>query len=266
MQRWIMTQFSEDELWVQLFQLATQVQERIRKHTVGFYTYQDGIKVAGTGVLFRVAQRHFVLSAAHVLDYTFRHGFLFHSLGPDSKLHPVEFIRRRSSKCPDSGRDDDPLDISVAEFTPETASMLSATHEFIGIEQIETELGPACGVIVLGFPEVYSSVDEKGELNTGYLSFATTPYQGPPEPGDERREILLYYHDDGLDLSAQDPSPLIKMPRPHGISGCGIWRISQPPVLPKDTSLSEYRLVGIQHTWLKNRQCLGGTSGGVSRA
>jgi hypothetical protein len=83
----------EAEIWRELFALLERAQLIITKYTVCIYVWQEKISqltVAGTGVLLRVGERRFLLSAAHVLDLA----FFFHmplAVQPnDSPGQPIE--------------------------------------------------------------------------------------------------------------------------------------------------------------------------------
>jgi hypothetical protein len=260
-------QETEAEIWRELFALADLCQPTVTKYTVCIYAHQDTLKPAGTGVLLRVGEKYFLVSAAHVMDFTFYHQLQFYASVSTTPSIPVPllFERRSSSARPKelstknaNLRDDDPLDISIAEFKQESVDALRKRYRFLQVGDLDpSALVKGDGVYVFGFPEALtqpSGIDT--DLETFPLGYVTTPLQDPPEARDEKKDILLYYPEASRDAAG---NPTVA-PSPSGLSGCGIWRLSHPPKRPCDTQPSEMRLVGIQHRWRPKRRYLVGTS------
>lgn len=256
---------SEEEIWAQLYALAEKCHPHVVKSTICIYGWQDKLKATGSGVLLRVADRHFLISAAHVLDLTFYHQFQLYTSVSFSPAPPVPllFVRRASSAKPvgmaataSDLRDADPLDFSVAELQPETAEQISGRFKFLQLGDLE--VGRPCagaGLYVCGYP--IALTQESGfQMDTFPLGYVSTPLQTEPEVRDRDKELLLYYCRDCVRWNGD----AAHAPEPYGLSGCGIWQLSKPPQLPVDTSPASARLVGIQHRWRSKSHYLVGTS------
>src|SRR4051812_18213996 len=100
-------------VWQQLFAQTEKFIPVITKYSVCIYAWQSvnsALVPAGTGVLLQVAGKHFLMSAAHVMDYTFYHGIQFYAAGSVEAEKPVAlaFERRRCSARPIGLSDKDP--------------------------------------------------------------------------------------------------------------------------------------------------------------
>lgn len=262
--------YSEEALWEQINQLSMRCLPKIAKTSICLYVWnEERLKVAGTGVLLRIADRHFILSAAHVIDLTFYHKMLFYTshLGEAAIPFPLLFKTRDSSaRSPNLDttdpnlRHEDPYDFSLAELQQETVVLLRHSHQFISVHDLDpTPIPIASGILVYGFPELLSGnyPDSEHETDSYPMHYITTPLQCEPEQRDKNKDILLYYSKNTHNYeNGQTENRIV----PKGISGCGIWRVSQPPKLPSDTHPDEMRLVGIQHRWRSKSNYLVGTS------
>ena len=258
------------QIWRQQHALAARVQPVVTKYTICVYALQDTLKAAGTGVLLQVADHYFLLSAAHVLDFTFYHKLQFYASVDASGFAPpipLLFVKRRASARSTylstqdpTLRDDDPLDISVALFERDTALALGARHRFLQIGDLDAApLKKGSGIYVFGYLEALTEATETEEgcnLETFPLGYVTTPLQHEPEARDKRKDILLYYDEHSVTAFGK---PAIA-PKPKGMSGCGIWRMVEPPMLPDEAFANQVRLVGIQHRWRSKSRYLVGTS------
>jgi hypothetical protein len=159
------------------------------------------------------------------------------------------------SKTDPNLRDSDPYDVSLAELQPETAEHLAIRHRYLQLGDLQyTKPTEAAGIYVCGFPTVLTITKDR-QIDTYPLGYVTTPLQKPPEDRDKDKDLLLYYEHDCCTWDGKDATT----PEPEGLSGCGIWQLSAPPRLPKDTDPSSYRLVGIQHRWRRKSRYLVGT-------
>lgn len=261
----------QDEAVRLIFQFADRCNAVISKSTVCIYVWQERIKrlaVLGSGILLRVGDRHFLLSAAHVLDY----GFYLHMplvAQPNEDPEPpitLDFVGRKSSDPPPgvavtdlSLRDDDPLDISLAELTPDVSGQLAKRYRYLTLSDFDpTPLGKKDGVFVLyGFPQEMSvSDDHERKLDNWPLGYVTFPLNSEPERRDRNKEILLKYYLQGSGGRKNG----VTIPKPRGLSGCGIWRIAEAPIDLGNLRTEYIRLVGIQHRWRPDGNYIVGTS------
>jgi len=256
---------TDAQIWQRLYALTNECQPRISKSTICLYGFQNGLKQNGTAILLRVADKHFLVSAAHVLDFTFYHSFQYFTTSSydENSLFRLKFISRQSSAKPPNVpsnspqlRDDDPIDISVAELSPETVQELQKGKHFLQLADLDgSELRTAAGIIVFGYPTDFS-ISKPDFFESFPLPFVTTILQHPPEQRDANAEILLYYPATCTDAN----ETAMDSPDPRGLSGCGIWRLSQPPTHPDLWNVDDIRLVGIQHRWRSRKRYLVGSS------
>ena len=101
----------------------------------------DHLALFGSGVLFQLADHHFLITAAHVMDEALkaeRHGYSFFIDGrPGQGLLPLnKFLVLSSLKGP-LGRDDDPFDLSVACLPRELAETLVPHRSFLHMPEVD---------------------------------------------------------------------------------------------------------------------------------
>jgi hypothetical protein len=253
------------------YRFVEQCQPVIAQHTVCIYVWEEksnSLKVLGTGVLLRVASKQFLLSAAHVLDHGFIHRMPLvaqPSRDPEGAIG-LKFVGCRSS-IPPTGmrlndpdlRDDDPLDFGIAELTPETADKLTSRHRFLTLSDLdESPPSETDGLfVVFGYPQALASPGTGDvQIENWPLPYMTFPFRGQPETRDHNKDILMGYYRQGSDGFGAT----VEVPRPHGLSGCGIWRVAKKPIDPGDLSVEDIRFVGIQHRWRPDSNYIVGTS------
>jgi hypothetical protein len=81
-------------------------------------------------------------------------------------------------------------------------------------------------------------------------------YEGQRDARDSAAELLLEYPEANRDMAGQ----IVMVPGPKGISGCGIWRFTDPRKLMNDWKPGDVRVVGIEHRWRKAERYLIGTA------
>jgi hypothetical protein len=101
----------------------------------------DHLALFGSGVLFELADHHFLITAAHVMDEALdaeRHGYSFLVDGkPGHGLLALnKFLVLSSLKGP-LGKDDDPFDLSVARLPRELAETLVPHRRFLHMREVD---------------------------------------------------------------------------------------------------------------------------------
>jgi hypothetical protein len=231
----------------------------IARCTVPLFGLQDErMIVNGTGTLFSIGSRYFVLSAAHVLDFPGIHNVPYYVPSADEG-EPVglKIIQIVSSPLPKrADRDNDPFDIGVAELHADTAVRLTPYWRFARLMELDIATPPLQAYYyVLGFPISMTQSDSVARTsNVRALSYVTGLYDGERDSSTSGAELLLDYPEENQDTAGR----LTAVPNPKGISGCGIWRLLNPAKRMGNWVLDDVRLVGIEHRWRKDRRYLVG--------
>lgn len=239
---------------------------QIHRSIVPFYAEQNGEpKQCGTGVLLQIADKHFVLTAAHVLDLRHRHNLplgISNGVGGHS-LIPFQQIPITASAIPESGdRNDDCFDIGVGELPQSIVEELRLGKQFLHLRDIDPydKQERTSWYFLLGFPSAANPTNVQARV-VSYHGFA---YGCQLYSGDRgelprfNRDVEIALDFGHLRKKDEDGNP-IEAPPPRGLSGCGIWRLAEPGVSIASWNSGEKRLVGIQHTWNKDLQVLRGT-------
>lgn len=231
---------------------------RIDRATVPILAVQNDEIVHGyTGVLYRIADHHFVLTAAHKLRQIVEANIpLYLSMNKRGVL-PIPLAEARFHSTEEEGRD-----VAAIWIPPETASEVAKHREFLSHNQINFSGAESRGPFAFfGYPGEWSGhvVDEDSILSQG-LVFPTFPYNGPQPKSahfDPAVHMLLHFTRDAM--NTLDGS-IDKLPEPFGISGCGIWQVGD--ILEKELKArdeSSVKLVGIQHRWSRKSDYIQGT-------
>jgi hypothetical protein len=234
----------------------------------------DHLALFGSGVLFQLADHHFLITAAHVMDEALkaeRHGYSFFVDGrPGHGLLPLnKFLVLRSLEGP-LGRDDDPFDLAVARLPKELAEALVPHRRFLHMPEIDA-FDPQhreSGYAIYGYPSAGLTMDPDIEKR-GYepMLYVTTLCQRDVgalhPPHDPRWGYLLNFSQQycvRLDGGSGGPK------NPKGISGCGIWRIIADAAATDRWKPDDVRLVGIEHGWKPEKHYVRGTRIGYAIA
>ena len=213
-----------------------------RRTVVIFKQAEGGAPVPeGTGVLLQVADRHFLVTAAHALK-VWREMSLIIPLGDGTG------IDIRSSRA-ELTRDQRDADFALVPLTdPMVERLLAASKDFVRLAEVDVSGDePAFGIhAVFGYPLELSKVDEGWRISDA-IYYPTTITKLPDV--DHGLSIVLDIHPEIVD-SDGDRS---RLPDLHGISGCGIWRLHLKGDDIESWSEERIRLVGIEHTVLPNR-------------
>jgi hypothetical protein len=232
--------------------------------TLPFYGWVNYQPVQnGTGVLLQIGHAAFILAAAHVLDYPAIHEIHYVTADEQGQSVPLHFKKVVTSPVPPGSqpkdsdmRDDDPWDIGIAELAPETADKLRTYWRFAQLREIDAAGTIQGTFLVAGYPFALTET-KTAERNTEtkMLKYITGIYDGEREQQDNDAELLLDYPEQSLTAD----SAATTAPQPKGLSGCGIWRLSESIQPLTQWKASDIRLVGIQHRWRSSRRYLVGT-------
>jgi hypothetical protein len=140
---------------------ADALRRNLLQYTVPLSAFQDGGLIQqGSGVLLRIADKHFVLTAAHVVEPS-RNKYkipMFIGAGPlDSPGISSVGLRIMAAG--------DPHDLAVMALTPEASRVVAATHRFLNAAECEflPSYHPGQPFLILGFPLALSRTDRENK-------------------------------------------------------------------------------------------------------
>jgi hypothetical protein len=210
--------------------------------------------MGGSGVLLKIADAAFILSAAHVLKHAEEMEL---QIGPMS--HGSRVIR------PDDAqiwihKDLDEVDIGFVRLSEATANELSIHKSFIRMDSLDLRVSDPCSgaYTFLGFPAQYNSPNyDKKEITPLPIHYLCNPLLNAPE-AHAGTSVLFQVTKNTVILSDSQNSLIEeqRIPELNGISGCGMWRLFG--VEDRVNRLDQWqpswiRLVGIEHGWVRGK-------------
>jgi hypothetical protein len=225
--------------------------------TVPIYVFQnEEVRQNRTGVLFQIADSHFILTAAHKLHEILRAEIpLLADFGKTHRI-PIPLVKGRFHYT----EENDGRDVAAIELPDSVVTELLPERRFLTMADVDTEPRSQNGLYaVFGFPNEWYRRAE-GVQRTDPLYFLGSIYDGAMNPhsffdpavyivlGFEQRCQNVFTHEERI------------LPKIQGISGCGIWRIanfSRADV--EGWNPQKVRLVAIQHRWSERRHYIQGT-------
>jgi hypothetical protein len=250
-------QLADDTVREFLRRVRDEAFRLIEAATVPLYGFQDNqVKQDRTGILFRVANTHFILTAAHGLWQIL--GAEIPLLADFSMRHkvPIPLVQAKFWMS----EEEDGRDIAAIEIPISVVADLSPQRQFLTMADVDTEPQPRPGFYAaFGFPtEWYRKVEDI--QRTEPLCFLGAIYEGKLNPDaffDPKVHLALTFEQDVIDALTGEQRQL---PNAKGLSGCGLWRIanySNADIV--DWNAGKVRLVAIQHRWDDRRQYIKGT-------
>ena len=221
--------------------------ERILSHTA--LLIEKGSRSNGSGVLVKIADKIFVLTAAHVID---QDNFTV-NLGLEEQQTPFSIVHQWEEKD---------LDLGYIELKPFEVEMLRA--DFITPYRLTPprvlDIPPRqINLEICGFPTMLTQ--KRGASVNYQPAFITSSLldqsEWPPfvaERKDPEYNFVLLYGEKQIGQFRDFQGNRIGAIHPHGLSGCGIWYV--------DTTKSQdptYRLIGIQHSFFATHHLVAGT-------
>jgi hypothetical protein len=247
-----------------------EVREPIMKVTMPLFAEDKGQGwLCATGVLLRVCETHFILSAAHVFDNWPRPIPLHITDGVNgNQLFGIGEVtlRRSPTSNPADRLIDDPYDVCACEISHATAERICAAGAFKFLELSGVDPGDQQNArswhMVLGFPGDLNQAElAPGVLGSVACAYATFLYLGergiaPLEDAKRGIHILTDY---GPTTTLDDSGQNVIPPDPRGMSGGGMWRIAEHGIDMGDWSLKHLKLIGIQSAYYEEEWVLRGT-------
>lgn len=203
-------------------------------------------KEAGSGTLFTVAGHYLVATAAHVVKHEPLSSIVLCPFKAPSRLSPKLIGHGWRG-----GERRDELDIAWIEIAPAAAAQMQRT--FMPLAVLEGDFSYAADelIFVHGYPvERLKADDERREYlssGIGYLTGTLAParVESRFNPSLTADTFLTWPSDDNP--FAPD-GWLRRAPNAKGISGAGIWRMSNASGI---WAPSTARMVAIEHSWVE---------------
>jgi hypothetical protein len=240
--------------------------EHLVKCVFPFYIGRSEVpELFGSGVLLQVADVPFAVTAAHVLDEALEKGWAVGiAPGEDgAPMVPFETVKVLRSHMPASGdRRDDVLDLAIWELKAVTADALASHRRFVQLAGIDPADQRHLGVyyMVVGYPGVRTrTAPDTGKQFYTPLAYGTGIYQGGRGPINGFNAELHIALDYLLWNNVNPSGTLIDLPDPGGISGGGIFRMTQPGKALEEWTPEDVKLVGIVHECNSKLAVLEGT-------
>ena len=207
-----------------------------------FRLNSSGCDHIGTGSFFRIRNRYFLVTAAHVVE-----GFESDEIAvPSANKRNAQIQRVGGSslyKPPQS--ESNLLDLAVLEIIePSTISAIRSGWQMLGLENVgETENSEF--FVSIGYPSEIAKLNGK-KFQFNILGIISKHLESVPEnaalPVDPRIDMFFELSNSSFDIKGNPVTP----PPLQGASGCSIWAISGE----KDTKIwlpsNAMRIVGIQ--------------------
>jgi hypothetical protein len=225
---------------------------RIDRATVPIIGVQnDRIVHDRSGVLYRIGDKHFVLTAAHYLRSIVEHniGLLISVNRADVAPLPLAEARFLSTEYPDGDVTSICRDIAAIYIPDDVAMEVAKYKDFLYHNQINLAPDPHGLYLFYGYPEQWAGhlITETGIVSKA-LAFST--FEDCLDPGsvqnyDAEVHMVLNFSQSAVQAMT---GTVEQLPRLPGISGCGIWRVGERQgrrAMPKtDETLT---LVAIEH-------------------
>ena len=242
------------------------LKDTLHSCTVAIYAkYPQGGRrtIAGSGILLRIADEHFLLTAAHVSDGAAKQDIPYYlcERTTNKAIALSEVLVASSKPAKDDlfhWKDDD---VAAARLTQDIVKRLSPGCKFLGLSDLDPLPPREPGYYVIyGYPEADLKTNPSdGILEANPLYYGSGLYSGnrgwwkyhKPE-----RDIALDFqmkNISSIDGGSPVPPPL------DGMSGCGIWRAFNLRSAQTKWKSDDLRLVGIQHRVEKEIGIVGGT-------
>lgn len=234
--------------------VESELLPRIVKATVPFYAVQnDKVVRDRSGVLLRIADEHFILTASHGLKAIVEAQIHLYVGWNDNDRVPVPI--------PDSFfhmTEEDCRDVAAIKLSHETAGKILSEKEPIALRDVTIQENRSLGLFfVCGFPQAWTTV-MKDDIESVPLSFLGGFYSGQLSPEakiqyDRDIHALFEFHREAVRSSDLQKEKLPAFKGIKGISGCGIWRVvNWKRDDPSSLRTDQLQLVAIQHRYYED--------------
>lgn len=205
---------------------------------------RDNPKLLGSSVPFRIMQRAFLLTAAHVLDEN--KGTNLYVAGTE-KLVTLEGSSHRV-RAPLGERQRDALDFGFIEVTG-TSEERWSRYRFITPEDLDVDDAGSEHILYafVGFPASKNKGLAGRKLRLSTTAMVLTAL---PQTRYKAMRLNRFAHFAGnfnRNKQLDSTKALIVGPDPHGISGGSVWRLGKPAEFANGTNVEKVIGIGIEY-------------------
>src|SRR5262245_57500541 len=200
----------------------------------------------GTGVLLAIADDAFLISAAHVLAEVATDQMWIHPAAAAPNLLPLDGVIVNTTENRGA------VDFGFVRLAEDVRAELAKSKQFVRLSEIEMNLDDSHGwYAAFGFPAEVNPTSTGGGVEVRPFYYGTKLHDWSsdrPNLGafDPKLNVALEY---AWSKSADHSGAVASLPRPNGLSGCGIWRLFvYDGVRRGEWTTDAVRLVAIQHS------------------
>ena len=219
----------------------------LKKSIIPIWAVQNELPIqCGTGTLLRVADKRFLLTAAHVTDYNTEHGLGFY-ISDDADGTALVQLTGNIKRVQE-------VDVSVVALSQNVVEKLSS-REFLTLADFDRgQVRPQDGwYLVHGFPtELSSSSLEERRVNVKTFSFGTKRFSESTSLLDKYNPEVHLLLDAPSEETFFSDGTRAKPPQSlGGISGCSVWHVWCPSIAMDEWKVEDAKIVGVQTGWYK---------------
>lgn len=243
--------------------------ERVKKEivptivdaTVPFYAVQnDRIVRDRSGVLLRVGDEHFILTASHDLKAIVENDIYLYVGWSEEDLVPVPTIDAVFHTTEEESRD-----VAVIKLSSESSRRITSSSKPISLRNVARKCpDEQAFYLVSGYPLEWLTV-LPDSIESTPLNYLCRLYNGDTLPVDTfqydpQLHLLLELSRGGKTVNSAQDIPIPAKAGIKGISGCGVWRIvGYSPEAMRDWQPEQVSLVGIEHRYWERQGAVAAT-------
>jgi hypothetical protein len=219
-------------------------------HSCQLLEKDNGMKPYASGVLAMLGEKHYILTASHVVnDWSDEHPLFL-------KTHKG-YVSIVGDKRETDIEKSNGIDLAYILLDERVVPSIKAGHKFLSFSKFRgrAKLLDAALYCVIGFPEINQKI-ENGVLKTGASGYFLQPCK--PQVYDHYKlnpvtHFALEMKGKGTDIKTGE---IVKFnTEHHGLSGCGLWLVIIN--YTEEVYTTDFRLIGIMTEFRKGRyHCL----------
>ncbi len=213
-----------------------------------------------SGVLLRIADEHFILTASHEIEYSINNE-IYLAVGWDEDEHvPIPINRSQFFATEETDRD-----IAVIKLARDVAKKILIGHKPISMLDIAKRGDRATGLfLVSGYPRAWTKMAAE-RIEPRPLTFLGRRCKDEWNSADDLNydknlHVVVRFSQDAIRTDNFEKVVLPYYQGIQGISGCGIWHVADfPPKTLKSWRAESCKLAAIEHRYFERARCVAGT-------